>query len=170
MRIGLISDTHIPEVAAAIPEKVFEAFQGVDLIMHAGDIYAVPVLDELEKIAPVLAALGDDDYAGINKRVKRRHVLELEGKKIWLVHVNPRYLATREWVESSYPHEEFEIEEKRPDIIISGHEHRAFIEEEDGVLHVCSGSPTLLHYKKGPGTVAILELNGSGARAEIIRL
>ena len=62
MRIGLISDTHIPDVARAIPRNVSRAFSGVDLILHAGDIQLASVLDELERIAPVLAARGDDDY------------------------------------------------------------------------------------------------------------
>ena len=61
MRIGLISDTHIPDHADELPEQLKDAFRGVELILHAGDIYTIPVLDELEIIAPVLAAEGDDD-------------------------------------------------------------------------------------------------------------
>ena len=51
MRIGLVSDTHIPEVAPAIPGQIAQAFRVVDLILHAGDIYVSSVLDELEYIA-----------------------------------------------------------------------------------------------------------------------
>ena len=61
MKIGLISDTHIREPSERLHEKVREVFQGVDLILHAGDIYNPSVLDELERMAPVLAAAGDDD-------------------------------------------------------------------------------------------------------------
>ena len=61
MRIGLVADTHIPGAAAELPEQVAQAFRGVDLILHGGDIYTPSVLDELERIAPVLAAKGDDD-------------------------------------------------------------------------------------------------------------
>ncbi len=56
MLIGLISDTHIPWAVKELPPEVGEAFRGVDLILHAGDIYSHAVLDELERIAPVLAA------------------------------------------------------------------------------------------------------------------
>src|SRR2546430_517621 len=38
MRIGLISDTHIPEACEHLPPRVFEIFRGVDLVMHAGDV------------------------------------------------------------------------------------------------------------------------------------
>jgi putative phosphoesterase len=62
MRIGLLSDTHIPDVAEKLPDELMEVFQGVDLILHAGDLYTPSVLDDLERIAPVLAALGDDDH------------------------------------------------------------------------------------------------------------
>jgi len=62
IRIGLVSDTHIPKSTHVLPPQVKEAFKDVDLIFHAGDIYVVSVLDELEHLAPVLAAEGDDDY------------------------------------------------------------------------------------------------------------
>ena len=57
MRIGLISDTHIPEACEHLPPRVFEVFAGIDLVMHAGDVYVNRVLDELSAIAPVIAAL-----------------------------------------------------------------------------------------------------------------
>ncbi len=40
MRIGLLSDTHVPEVEKELPPQVTKAFQGVDLILHTGDIFA----------------------------------------------------------------------------------------------------------------------------------
>ncbi|MEE8413753.1 MAG: metallophosphoesterase family protein [Dehalococcoidales bacterium] len=168
MRIGLISDTHIPEVEYALPDRVMEVFQGVDLILHAGDIYALNVLDDLEGIAPVLAALGDDDYAGVGKRVKKRHILELEGQVLWLQHISPLFVAP-EGKENETPPESGP-NASRPDIIISGHEHRTMVERSGGVLYINSGSPTLLNYKKGLGTVGILELSAGKADVEIIRL
>ncbi len=56
MKIGLISDTHIPEVTKSLPQEVKETFKDVDLILHAGDIYLPRVLDGLARFAPVLAA------------------------------------------------------------------------------------------------------------------
>jgi putative phosphoesterase len=84
MRIGVISDTHIPYDAETIPPQVKELFKGVDVILHAGDIYLSSVLDELEEIAPVLAARGDDDSALVNERVKEKHVLNFQGFSLWL--------------------------------------------------------------------------------------
>ena len=55
MRVGLLSDTHIPVAPILYPE-ILDALRGVDVILHAGDIVLSRVLDELETIAPVYAA------------------------------------------------------------------------------------------------------------------
>ncbi|MDP2731106.1 MAG: metallophosphoesterase family protein [Dehalococcoidales bacterium] len=157
MRIGLITDTHIPTIEKELPAGVKAAFQGVDLILHAGDIYTISVLDELEKIAPVLAALGDDDYPGPDDRIKPKHVLKLEGQTLWLTHIRYTLLPTPE-------------NNNKPDIFVFGHAHRTVVESSDGVLYVNSGSPTFLSYQRGPGTVGLLELNSGKAEARIIHL
>lgn len=172
MRIGLISDTHVAWGERELPQQALEAFQGVDLILHGGDIYTHSVLDALERIAPVLAALGDDDYLSSDKRVKEKHVLQLEGHTIWLVHEGPptplSALGLSSWWQKRVaPHK---VQFSKPDIIISGHEHRTLVERCDGILCINSGSPTLLHYKSGLGTVGILELKNGKADVNIIQL
>ena len=167
MRIGLLSDTHIPEAEKELPSEVLEAFQGVDLILHAGDIYIPSVLDDLERVAPVLAARGDDDYGSTltDERVKEKHILELEGKTLWLVHQRPYYLMSPWWqnrVSSG--------QDNVPDIIVFGHEHRTDVRYIDDVLFVNPGSPTFLHYLRGLGTVGFLDINSGGADASILRL
>jgi len=65
MRIGLVSDTHIPVAARELWPQVYEALRGatsggrpVDLIMHAGDLMVPEVIDWLEEVAPVMAVQG----------------------------------------------------------------------------------------------------------------
>jgi hypothetical protein len=161
MRIGLITDTHIPDVARELPSQVAEVFQGIDLILHAGDVYQSFVIDELERIAPVLVALGDDDSAGLLKdeRVENKHILNLEGHTVWLVHEPPWMLRL-----ASYQ------KEPTPDVIVHGHNHDAGVWDNDGVLFVGSGSPTFLNYRRGPGTVGLLEMTSDGVAASIVRL
>ena len=161
MRIGLITDTHIPEAAQELPPQVTEAFQGVDLILHAGDIYDIAVLDDLERIAPVLAAMGDDDSFDLlkDKRVEMRHVLKLEGHTLWLVHERP-------YVFTLTPEQKTEA----PDIVVFGHSHAAYVQRNDGVLFVGSGSPTFLNYLRRLGTVGILDMDSDGAEASIVQL
>ena len=168
MRIGLISDTHIAWEHKELSPRVAEVFQGVDLILHAGDIYTHRVLDELGKVAPVLAALGDDDYPGPDLRIKEKHILDLGGKTLWLVHERP-YSLLHPGVKLSKTSKEKEISDK-PQIIIFGHEHRVVVEQSDGVLYVNSGSPTLLNYQRGPGTVALMEIIDGTVDVRVVRL
>jgi putative phosphoesterase len=172
MRIGLISDTHIPWERNELPPEVLETFQGVDLILHGGDIYAHYVLDELERIAPVLAALGDDDYPSQDSRVQEKHILKLEEQTLWLIHEGPQTTLSPEWLSSWWQNRISPESENygKPDIIVSGHEHRTLVERSDGILLINPGSPTLLNYRPGLGTVGILELNSGQADVSIIQL
>ena len=159
MLIGLLSDTHIPEVEKALPAEVMEVFRDVDLILHAGDIYIPSVLDELERITTVLAARGDDDYGDIqrDRRVTEKHILELEGQTVWLVHERP------------YPFM-FELAPDVPDIVVFGHEHRAVVQEHNGILHINPGSPTFLNYRLGLGTVGLLSISSDQTQVRILEL
>ena len=62
--IGLISDTHIPKRAMCVPKRVFEIFENVDYIIHAGDLVELSVIDELEQIAPVLGSARQHGHSG----------------------------------------------------------------------------------------------------------
>lgn len=169
MRIGLLSDTHIPDAAPALPPQVTEAFRDVDLILHAGDIYIPSVLDELERIAPVVAACGDDDYGDTlrDRRVKGKHILKLEGQTLWLIHERP-YLHGF----TSYQGRDSRAQDKHdaPDIIVFGHEHRTVVSCSGDVLYVNPGSPTFLHYRRGLGTVGILNIESGEADLAILQL
>jgi uncharacterized protein len=171
MRIGLITDTHIPWVEKKIPQEVFHAFQGVDLILHAGDIYSHVVLDDLEKIAPVLAALGDDDYPGPDERVKDKHIIQIGSHVIWLIHEGPSVPTSVKWLpmwlKNRLNHDEKYV---KPDIIVSGHEHRPVIDRTDGIIHINSGSATYLGYKPGLGTIGILDISSGSSSISIMRL
>ena len=168
MIIGLVSDTHICDEGrgaslgllstSVLPAQIKEVFRGVDLILHAGDIYTIPTLDELEHIAPVLAAEGDDDPSEVvmDKRVKRKHIITVEGVTIGLAH----QYAIWYW----------DKQEKSCNVIIYGHTHHATLQNHGGILQINPGSPTFPHYKHQLGTVGILTINSGKAEAQIIQL
>jgi putative phosphoesterase len=164
MLIGLISDTHIPDHAKKLPEQLKEAFRGVEMILHCGDIYAISVLDELERIAPVLAAKGDDETSNTSsdKRVKPKHIINIEDVTIWLMHEKPK----------SMPRVSKEIPwmDPPPDAIIYGHTHEPAIKEFEGILHVNPGSPTFPKYNLRLGTVGLLNIQSGKIEAKIIQL
>ena len=92
MLIGLISDTHIPDRRIKLPQKVLETFEGVDLIIHAGDITSKSVIEELETVAPVVAVEGNMDrvHGDIDLPVSR--IIEVEGHKIGIMHYNWKWI------------------------------------------------------------------------------
>ena len=169
MRVGLLSDTHIPDAAEELPDEVMEAFRGVDLILHAGDIYTRSVLDDLERIAPVLAARGDDDYLSTltDERVKEKHVLKLEGQILWLVHERAYYLTSSWWKSRIATGQD---RQDIPNIVIFGHEHRTVVQRLDDILFVSPGSPTFLGYRRGLGTIGILDISPGEADIQIRQL
>ena len=167
MRIGLISDSHIPNAAKFLPPQVFKAFSGVDLILHAGDIYQLSVLNELEQIAPVYAARGNGDYhLPDDPRIKESHVLSLQGKRLGLTHSvefpEPEWCTLERAMQRDFG--------GPMDILVGGHTHQTMIEDYQGILIINPGSPTLLDGLYGLGTVAILELDNGIAKAKIIKL
>lgn len=169
MRIGLVSDTHVPQAASHLPAELERALDGVDLILHAGDIFDSTALDQLERIAPVLAARGDGDRGPIlrDKRVKWKHIIRVHGQTIWLIH------------EVWYPYPIALWKTGRtlaggdrdiPDVVVFGHDHLTILERQGGILLVNPGSPTFLNYRAGLGTIGLLEVNSGEAEARIMAL
>ena len=168
MKIGLISDTHIPE-AGELPEQIRELFEGVELILHAGDLHILSVLDWLEEVAPVWAARGNGDTrCDPDPRMKRSQVLTVDGLRIGLTHG----LALPE----EPPWRTFEkIMEKEfggpVDVLVYGDTHVAGIDNFKGVLLVNPGSPTFPNnLMRVPGTVGFLEIVEGKASANLVQL
>jgi putative phosphoesterase len=160
MLIGLISDTHIPDRARIIPQNVIDAFSDVDLILHAGDLTSLDVVEELEKIAPVMAVQGNMDRVnGIN--LPKAKTLEVEGVKIGIVHgeVYPR-ADTQQLV---YLAKQLDV-----DILVSGHSHQPKIEQTDGVLLINPGSPIVP--RLADRTVMLLEIHNKEVDVQIVKI
>ena len=160
MLIGLISDTHIPDRAKIIPEKVLTSFKDVDLIIHAGDLTTTRVIDELEEIAPVIAIQGNmDRVAGL--RLPNAKVIEAEGVKIGVVHgeVYPR----GDTQQLLYLARQLDV-----NILVSGHSHQPKIEQVEDVLLLNPGSPIVP--RLADRTVMLLEINDKNVDVEIIKI
>ncbi len=132
--VGLISDTHIPSRARMLPDKVFEVFKDVDMIIHAGDLTEIEVVEELRKIAPVLAVHGNMDTDGVRAELPEIINTELYGWKIGIVH-DPGAL----W---GIGNMKKIAKENELNVLVFGHSHRQFLKWEDDVLFINPGSPT----------------------------
>ncbi len=181
MKIGLISDTHIPSMGKEPPPQVIKAFEGVDLILHAGDIYTEDCIEWLERIAPVKATTS---WASSTReaapRVNNPIAVEAGGHSIGLVHqlflmrladdVLPGTIARRLPAGVSIPEELKEIFGVPVDIVVFGYTHEPMVETHQGVLFVNPGSPTMVGQVRKSGSVAILELKPEGPEARIVRM
>lgn len=165
MRIGLLTDTHLPSERRTLWDEVRTAFAGVDLILHGGDIVTPGVLDWLEEIAPVLAARGNNDGGWVDKRMEDAHFLDAGGWRLVLTHDMEPEDRPIEALRRLY------LKGERADIIVTGHTHFERMDYRDGVLQVNSGSATHPHlYSTRLGTVGILDLAPGRLEAKIVRL
>ncbi|NDJ76379.1 MAG: metallophosphoesterase family protein [Chloroflexi bacterium] len=83
---GLISDTHIPDRWRALPPSVFDIFDGVDLVLHAGDVGDLDVIDQLSSIAPVVAVHGNDECATATDVLPFQQMITAPNHRILLTH------------------------------------------------------------------------------------
>jgi putative phosphoesterase len=167
MRIGLVSDTHLPSLLRQLDELGPEAaafFGTVDLILHGGDVTAPSVLDWLEQFAPVVVSRGNNDGFE-DPRMQPVQLLEIAGWRIGMVHnlapeTRPVHVLRDRYFRGAHV-----------DIMIGGHTHLERLEHRDGAVIINSGSPILPHHKDTRhGTVGLLDLTPGQLHAEICLL
>ncbi|MFC1675368.1 metallophosphoesterase family protein [Candidatus Omnitrophota bacterium] len=136
MIIGVISDTHINRKSITLPAAVSEAFKGVDMIVHAGDLVDLSVLDALRSICKeVKSVWGNMDPNQVRAKLPEKEIISAGRFKIGLMHGrgNPACLVellTQEFKDDSV------------DLIIFGHSHSPFNEKIGDVLFFNPGSAT----------------------------
>ncbi len=176
LRIGLISDTHIPEARFELWPQVFDAFAGVDAILHAGDIHDLVVIDRLHDIAPVWAARGNGEDGSGGRPVQPDHhrlqeswLINLGGLLVGITHDVP--------IPEYPPHLTLERAMTRYfgrtdlDVLVYGDTHVEAVEHIDGTLCVNPGSPTYPHNLETQlGTIGFLEISNKKAEATIWQL
>ena len=149
MKIGVISDTH-----GFLDPRIPKFFEGVDHILHGGDVGAPMVLLELENIAPVTAVLGNVD---LGMPLKLTEVVELGGRKFLLHHiVEPRNLGNDLAAT---------IGRARPDVVVFGHTHKPFSETINNILFLNPGYTGKQRFNL-PRTLALLSIENGKLRVE----
>jgi uncharacterized protein len=170
MRIGILSDTHLPADIADLDHFGSQAatfLASVDLIIHAGDVILPSVLDWCAQFAEVVCAQGNHDHFD-DPRMAPIVVLEREGWRIGVVHDVegiPPYVNTVEDLKRVV------YKDLALDILVAGDSHFERLEYRDATLLVDSGSPIFPHHRSTRlGSMALLELGGDVVRAEIVAL
>ncbi len=161
--VGLISDTHIPSRAKNTPRKVFEVFEKVDFIIHAGDLVQLSVIDELEQLAPVLAVYGNMDGPEIRGKLPKLNSVKVLDWKIGVTH-NPKALFGMTKMREIARQNDFNV-------LVYGHTHSSSIKWEGKTLFINPGSPTnpLPPFIAKP-TVALLKITKEKIIPEIIQI
>jgi hypothetical protein len=149
-RVGVISDTH-----GLLRDGVREALQGVDLIIHAGDIGNEEVLAGLEKIAPVVAVRGNMDRAEWALKIPETEVVAIDETQVYVVH--------------DAANVDVEPGAAGFGAVISGHTHRPAVVRRRGVLFINPGSAGPRRFNL-PVTVAILRVHGKSLEADVVEV
>ncbi|MEK6408723.1 MAG: metallophosphoesterase family protein [Acidobacteriota bacterium] len=154
MRIGVISDTH-----GLFDPSIVSIFEGVDAIIHAGDIGKLEVIDRLEEIAPVFAVEGNNDSFG---HFPDQRVEELAGRQVFIRHIFGELHQLRE-------SDKRMVEGLQPNVVVFGHSHRPYQQTLGTTMLFNPGSAGPRRFSL-PRTVGMLSLKPSGAEARIISL
>lgn len=148
--IGVISDTH-----GLLRPAVGKAFAGVELILHAGDVGKQEVLEELRKLAPVVAVRGNTDHGGWAQKLPLQEIVEVAETVIYLVHdlnaldLNPAAAGFH--------------------VVVSGHSHDPYVVRKNGVLYLNPGSAGPRRFSL-PISLALLKIDCGRLKVELIDL
>lgn len=153
MKVGLISDTH-----GYFDPKLATLFQGVEHILHAGDIGSASIIEELEKIAPVTAVLGNND---LGSQFKETELVRLDGRKFLVHHI----------VDVRAPADALKrrLAREAPDVVVFGHTHKPFAQMIGATLFLNPGYAGKPRFAL-PRSVAVLRCDATELRPEFLPL
>ena len=148
MKIGVISDTHLKGYDERLKRIFEDHFSDVDLILHAGDLIDISVLDMFEG-KEIKAVYGNMDPPEVRKILPDKLVLDVKGYKVGLIHG----WGTPFGMERKLRKEFDDI-----DCLVYGHTHKAVNRVRDNILFFNPGSATERRFSTR-NTIGILEIN-----------
>ncbi|MCU0652376.1 MAG: metallophosphoesterase [Candidatus Omnitrophica bacterium] len=136
MRIGVISDTHIPDRASQIPAQILEDFKNVDMVIHVGDLVDLVVLDQLRSVCKnVVAVWGNMDPYEVREQLTEKEIIKAGSHRIGVMHGFGSPGRLIEFLTEKFKNDAV-------DIIIFGHSHLPCNEKRGDILFFNPGSPT----------------------------
>jgi hypothetical protein len=159
--VAVISDTHLPRGTRRIPEACLERLRAADLILHAGDLTAASVLDELELLGPPVHAVhGNMDDAALHDRLPARLVVDAGGLSIGMTHDAGPRAGREERLAARFP---------GCAAVVYGHTHEPQVARAGETWILNPGSPT--ERRRAPShTMLVLDVAGTTIRPELIPL
>jgi len=134
MRLGIVSDTHLPRGNRALPDDCLERLAAADAILHAGDLIELAVLELLQSLGPPVHAIrGNVDSAELQARLPLVRTVEAAGARIAMIHDAGPADGRLARLRRRFP---------EADAVVFGHSHLPLHEERDGFAIFNPGSPT----------------------------
>jgi putative phosphoesterase len=135
MKLLMISDTHVPKRARALPEQVLAAIDAADVVIHAGDWVDAATLDVLEERSRRLIGVwGNNDGPELRGRLPEMARVELGGLRFAVVHETGPAAGRETRADREYPD---------ADVLVFGHSHIPWDTESPAGLRLLNpGSPT----------------------------
>ena len=146
----VLSDTHAPRRWKRCPPAVAEHLVGTDMILHAGDVCTVDVLEELSQYAPVHAVLGNNDLPEVSEwGAPPTLEMVVDGLRVGMIHDSGQAAGRLERMRRRFP---------SADLVIFGHSHIPMDAAANGLRIFNPGSPT--DRRRQPvGTLGVLEIS-----------
>jgi len=155
--IGVLSDSHVPFRLDALPRAALDLLRGCDLILHAGDLEDVRLIDQLARIAPVYTVRGNIHWSystGTHDLDQPEAItLKLGPRTLWMTHGHLSFgytmvdkaiqFARRPTLDAVNRTIITRLDRARPpeaDIVVFGHSHNPCIERRAGVLFFNPGA------------------------------
>ena len=135
VRLAIISDTHLPRGTRRLPDACVARLREADLILHAGDLVALEVLDDLRAIGPPVAAVhGNVDAFDVRAALPAERVVEADGARIGMIHDAGPAGGRLARMATRFP---------ECQAVVFGHSHIPLLERSDGGFQIFNpGSPT----------------------------
>ena len=154
----VIADTHLPRRARTLPEGLVPHLQRADLILHAGDLMDPALLEGLAAYAPTRAVRGnlDPPEAGLPETLE----FEFGGARVAIIHDSGTKRGRRSRMQRRFPGAR---------VVVFGHSHIPWLEDQDGLLLLNPGSPTDRR-KQPTHTFGLLRVEDGEVAAEILAL
>ena len=161
-RLAVISDTHLPRGSRSLPDACLDLLRGADVILHAGDVSTVGVLEELRAIGPPLHAVcGNVDEAALADALPTELTVEIGGARIAMVHDSGPAAGRMARMRRRFPD---------ADAVVFGHSHIPLHETgPDGLQLFNPGSPTDRR-RQPKHTMGLATIQGGAVRFELVTL
>jgi len=164
MKVLVISDTHIPVAANALPSRIEEEARHADVCLHAGDLISYEVFERLCELTETYAVCGNMDNDDAVKKLPQKQIIKLGEITAALIHGRGAPANVRDYVKKTFAAQAAGI-----DIFIFGHSHVPCDIEEGGKIYFNPGSPTDKIFAARL-TYGLLEINGKKIKRRIVNL